>query len=132
MPLSCAAPGCSVLGYQSAAVTRVAKAPSPSQKGWSRKEGMLCRPRAGKAAGRVEQAELSSVPGEEQLPRTIPNCSCEMYLQKRLFVQSTADKQTPVLPGTLCNRWGLGTLQCNHWRPHLYCGYQPCAGLDGV
>lgn len=73
-----------------------------------------------KAAGRAELFELSLVPGEGQLPPSAgqswdlcvvgANCSCEMYLQKRLFVQSAADKQTPVLPGTLCNRWGLGTL----------------------
>lgn len=60
------------------------------------------------------------MPAEEQLPQSAPqrwdlfivgaNCSCEMYLQKKLFVQRVVDKQTPVLPGTLCNQRGLGIL----------------------
>lgn len=47
-------------------------------------------------------------------------------------MQSKADKQTPVLPGTLCNHWGLGIFPCGHGRPHLYRGHQSCTGLDGT
>lgn len=125
----CAAPRCRVLGYHPGAVlsiTRVvprhrdpAKGAAAQRRGCSA-DPEPWSPRKGTGGGLLQLFEPSSVPSEEQLPRAArqrwdlfivgANCSCEMYLQKRLFVQSAADKQTPVLPGTLCNRWGLGTL----------------------
>lgn len=77
-------------------------------------------PQEGSRLGRADCLSSSLVPAKEQLPRSAPqrrdlfivgaNCSCEMYLQRRLFVQRGIDKQTPVLPGTLCNQRGLGVL----------------------